>query len=139
MSYTNVSNKESTVKKQFSAMESDNWSLRRTEIFIRYQTNTVIPYESILDNYRDYLDKYLVTVTLERKYWLQPAAFADHYYGDPGLDWMVLYFAKIPTLFEFNKKTIKVLPLTKMAEVNQILVKKRDDVNKSNSDPKTYT
>lgn len=138
MAFKNVSNNEKTVKNMFRMCTSDNWSLYRVTVFMKYQSNTIFPYYNILDNFREYFNSQLVTVDLDEKFYYQPTKFAEYYYGDPLLDWIVLYFANIPTLFEFNKKQIKVLPVTSMNDVNQIIVKYRDMVAQSNTNPISF-
>lgn len=139
MAFKNVSNNEKTVKNMYRMGSSDNWTLARTTVFMKYQTNTIIPYYNILDNFRDYFIPKLVTINLDEKFYYQPTKFAEYYYGDPLLDWIVLYFSNIPTLFEFNKPTIKVLPVTCMNDINQIIVKYRNTVAQSNTNPINFT
>lgn len=135
MAYRNVSNSEKTIKNIHQMGSSDSWELSRVTMFMKYQKNTIFPYYNILDNYRDYFDKHLVEVEVDEKFFYSPTSFADYYYGDSLLDWLVLYFARISTLFDFNKKRIKVLPVDYMNEVNQIIVKYRSEVTENNNHP----
>ena len=66
-----------------------------------------------------------ITVEMEvpKKFYYQPAAFAENYYGTADLDFLVLYFAKMTSLFEFTKPKIKVLPSSRLLEINRLYEK----------------
>ena len=98
----------------------------------------IIPVENILDKYRDYFENFLEDTTINENYFYSPAAFAENYYGTPDLDFIVLYFAKMTSIFEFNKKNIKVLPNSRLTELNQLFVKYKAEVEESRNSPEEY-
>jgi hypothetical protein len=51
---------------------------------------------------------------------------------------MVLYFAKMTSLFEFNQSKIKILPLTSLLDLNKLIVFEKDKVRNSKSNPTEY-
>lgn len=49
-----------------------------------------------------------------------------------------MYFAKIPTLFDFNTDTIRVLPVTLLTDLNKLMVEYRQIVRDSKVNPIKY-
>lgn len=139
MSIINVSSKEKTLKSMYQLLGSDNFCVDRFIYYCHYKTKDFqIEIGNILDNYRDYFETKLVEVTLPKRFHYQPAAFAENYYGTPDLDFLVMYFAKISTLLEFNKDTIMVLPQTEMLKINRLIVEYKDEVQHSYDFPTDY-
>lgn len=138
MAYNN-SNKEKTIKTMKDAIPSDTWQIDNFLLYCDYKNN-LIPIASILDQFRDYFeqDGFLEEVTLDKKFHYSPAAFAEFYYGTPDLDFLVMYFAKVNTLFDFNKKTIKVLNPERLKDVNKLIIQYKDTVEKSKTNPVQY-
>lgn len=134
---SNISNNEKTLKTMFQVMDSDNWSIDRFILYSNYNGNVMIT-GNILDNYRDYFEQFLITVDLDRKFYYQPMAFSNYYYGTPDLDFLVLYFASIPTLFEFNKEKIKILPKTKLEDIIRLANFYKENVEESRVNPTKY-
>ena len=131
MSSVNVSSKEKTIKSMYQILQNENYTLDKFIYYCEYGNNTAVELGNILDNYRSYFEKFLVTATLPEKFYYQPAAFAENYYGTPDLDFLVMYFSKIYTILDFNIPEIKVLPKDKILEVNRIIVKHKKEVDKS--------
>lgn len=139
MAIVNVSSKEKTVKSTYQLLASDNFSVDKFIYYCHYNTKDYqIEIDNILDNYRDYFETKLVEVTVPPKFYYQPAAFAENYYGTPDLDFLVLYFAKISTLLEFNREKIMVLPQTEMLKINRLIVEYKDEVQYSYDHPTDY-
>ena len=124
---------------QIEQIPSDVWQIDNMELFCRYKNN-VFPIANILDDYRDYFeqDGFLEEISLDKKYYYSPARFAEDYYGTPDLDFLVMYFAKVTSLFEFNRKTIKVLSPERLRDVNRLIVKYKDVVKQSKENPTQY-
>ena len=134
----NISSEKFTVKEELSALNSDIWCADRFLLYGNYLDKIILPDGSILDDFYDYFTNFLEEVELPERFYYQPAAFSENYYGTPDLDFLVLYFAQIPTLFEFNKKKIKVLPVTKLNELNQIAINYKLKVKNSYDNPIKY-
>lgn len=134
----NVSNEKFTVKEEIASAGSDIWCADRFILYGNYLGKIIIPDGSILDDFYDYFTNFLEEVELPTRFHYQPAAFSENYYGTPDLDFLVMYFAQIPTLLEFNKKKIKVLPVTKLNELNQIAINYKVKVKNSYDNPTEY-
>ena len=143
MSVRNVSSDAKTVKGMFTLLENDNYSIDHILYYCKFKnsddkTQSIVECGNILDNYRDYFDKYLITVDVAKKFYYQPAAFAENYYGTPDLDFLVLYFARMSTMFDFNKPKIKVIPRARLLEINRLFTEYQDDVKNSYNNPSEY-
>lgn len=135
----NVSNNAKTIKDMFAKLPSDNYVVDKSILYCTYNSNNYqLEFGNIIDDFRDYFEKYLVEVDLPKKFYYQPAAFSQNYYGTPDLDFLVLYFSKCMSLFEFNKEKIKVLPASRLLEINRLFVEFKNDVNESYNNPTKY-
>ena len=130
----NISTEQKTLKLQYLNFLNDNYSDLSTNMYCLYK-DTILPYKNILNDYFDYFEQYLEDYELDRKYHYQPAAFANMYYGDPGLDFIVMYFAGITTLYDFDRKKIKVLPLKYMDILNKVIVHHKDSIRENRTSP----
>lgn len=135
MAYLNKSTEATTLIGEYNQLNSDNWTLDRVLTYVKYQSNLVVPYENILDNYNDYFDKYLIEVEIDSKYFYKPTMYAYYYYGDASFWWILLYYSKIPTALDFNKKKIKILPKDKLKDLNQIFINYKEYINEVNNTP----
>lgn len=135
----NQSSKEKTIKSMYKSLERDLWTIDRTLLYGYYDGNNIYSTESILDNFRDYFEQFVIEVDVAEKFFYQPTAFSEYYYGTPDLDFLVLYFAKIPTMLEFNRKKIKVLPKSRLAEVGRLMSAYREDIESSYKNPTKNT
>lgn len=139
MAVSNASDKATTVKNMFMLLDSDNYTIDRAILYCNYnEFDMDIVYENIMDKYRDYFEKYLVEVDVPEKFYYQPAAFAEYYYGTPGLDFLILYFAKMKSLFEFKKPTISALPKSRLTELNRLFTKYSSEVTANYKNPTEY-
>jgi len=134
----NISNESLSIQEEFDSFPLDYWNIEKVLLYGNYQNSMIVPVENILDKYRDYFENFLEDTTINENYFYSPAAFAENYYGTPDLDFVVLYFAKMTSIFEFNKKNIKVLPKSKLTELNQLFVKYRAEVEESRNSPEEY-
>ena len=134
---TNRSDSSKTIKSSLTSILSDNWTIDKVIKYTDYLGIVTIPNGLILDDYADYFETKLIEVNVNESYYYSPSLFSDEYYGTPGLDWLVLYFAKIPTLFEFNKPKIKILPLSALNELNSLIVEKKKEVSDSKENPES--
>jgi hypothetical protein len=135
----NKSDSDKTVVTMTADASDDTWSVDRVSKYVKYSGSHVLFIGTILDDYYDYFEKYLTDCSVDEKFYYSPAAFAENYYGTPGLDFLVMYFAGIPSLFDFDKPVIKVLPPERLTDVNQLIVAKKDEVESSKSDPESYS
>jgi len=135
----NQSNSKKTIKDVFDAFSSDSWNIEKTLFYGNYENIITVPVENLLDKYRDYFENYLEEVEVPERCFYSPTMFSQIYYGTPDLDFLILYFANITSLFDFKKKKIKILPKTKLTELNQLFVKYKDEIENSNSFPEEYT
>lgn len=138
MPVNNVSSKEKTIKGMYSLLESDTYTIDKVIKYCKYDNDIIVSFGNILDNYKDYFDQFLEEITLDPKFYYQPAAFAESYYGTPDLDFLVLYFANMTTLFQFNTKKIKVLPPSRLLEINRLFIEYKSIVKDSYSSPTEY-
>lgn len=136
--YKNTSNDTRTVREKYLLSQTDNWILDKVMKYVKYQPQLILPYENILDKYADYFEKYLIEVNIDSKYFKRPSMYAEYYYGDPSMDWLILYFAKIPSLFQFTKRKIKILPVDKLADLNQVFLSNKSDIEANHSNPLEY-
>jgi len=134
----NSSNKEKTIKSSMRLMNSDFWTIDNFSLYMNYSGLAQLPDGFILDDFRDYFDQFLEEIDLNEEYYYSPSLFAHHYYGTADLDFLVLYFAKIPTMFEFNQPRIKVLPITALTDLNKLAVEYKQIVKSSKANPKEY-
>jgi hypothetical protein len=137
---TNPSNKEKTLKSMFIQMPLDNWVLDNLQTFCNYKNLSIMPSGNILDDYRDYFESngFLEEIELDKKYWYSPAMFAEDYYGTPDLDFLVLYFAKKTSVFEFNTKKILALIPERLNDINKIILARKTELKELNANPPTY-
>lgn len=136
---SNISNNENTLKSMLSVMNSDNYTIDKSILYCTYKNkDNIYQYTNILDNFRDYFEQYLVEMEVPKKFYYQPAAFAENYYGTADLDFLVLYFAKMTSLFEFTKPKIKVLPSSRLLEINRLFTEYKDEVKDSYNNPDEY-
>jgi hypothetical protein len=138
MASRNQSNKETTVKGTIRAMTSDAWTIDNLLLFCNYKSVGMMPEGLILDEYRDYFEQFLVDIKVSEEYYYSPSLFSEIQYGTPDLDFLILYFAKIPSLFEFNQPRIKMLPLTMLSDLNKLIVQNKDIVKNSKANPKEF-
>ena len=131
----NISTTKKTINEVYSATDSDNWNADRYIIYGNYLDESILPISNILDEYFDYFQTLLIDVDIDEKFFYQPAAFSNYLYGTPDLDFMVLYFAQIPTFLDFNRKKIKVLPQSRLGEINQLANVYKETVQKSYNSP----
>ena len=137
---TNQSNKEKTMKSMMSQLSLDVWTLDNLETCCNYKNMSILPTGLLLDEYRDYFEvnEFLEEVDLPKKYHYAPAMFAEDYYGTPDLDFLVLYFAKKTTLFEFNTKKIIMLKPERLKDINKIILSHREEIKEMNENPPKY-
>jgi len=134
----NKSNQEKTIKTELVLSKGDQWKIDNFVMSSDYLGEVILPDGFILDEYRDYFDNFLQEIDLEEKYHYSPTLFAEDYYGTADLDFLVLYFAKMKSLFEFNIEKIQVLPLTSLVDLNKLMVKYGDQVKESRNNPVVY-
>ncbi len=139
MAVKNNSESARTVKAMWDSMPSDNWSIDRSLTYCCYDEASIVQDDLILDKYYSYFEQFLVEIEIDEKYYYSPQLFANDYYGDPGLDYIVLYFAGMTSNFDFVRPKIKVLEYSHLKELNQLYTfyKKTIDNNKIN--PSVYT
>lgn len=138
MAVTNASDNEKTIKNMLTVIDSDNYTVDKTLIYSNYNNLSIASFENILSKYYDYFETELIDVDVPKRFYYQPAAFAENYYGTPGLDFLVLYFAKMTSLFEFTKPRIKVLPSNKIPEINRLFTEYKSTVDGSYRNPTTF-
>jgi len=139
MAVVNMSYNEKTIKGMFSMMSTDNYSIDSLTEYCQYKTPQFdIAYKNILDDYREYFNDKLIEIDVDKKFYYSPSYFAYNYYGTPDLDWAVLYFSNITTLYHFNKPKIKILPREKLLELNKIMVENKAIINRSYLSPTRY-
>ena len=135
----NSSSKEKTVKNMFALLDNDNYTIDKTLLYCDYnETGFQIEFSNIMNNYRDYFEQYLEEMEVPERFFYQPAAFSENYYGTPDLDFVVLYFAKMKSLFEFTKKKIKVLPKSRLLELNRLFIEYKEEVKDSYENPTPF-
>ena len=135
----NLSTDKKTLKESLGAFDSDIWCPDRYLLYCNYLDKVILPDGNILDDYYDYFQQFLEEINVPEEYFYKPAAFSEMYYGTPDLDFLIMYFAQIPTLLEFNRKKIKILPLTRLSELNQLATTHKKKVEESYSNPIKYT
>ena len=135
---TNISSKAQTLQEEIAAMGSDTWSAGKFILYGDYLGESVVPDGNVLDDYYDYFQQYLVEEDLPEEFHYKPAMFAYNRYGVAELDFLVMYFAQIPSVLEFNKKKIKVLPIQYLFEINEIAIKYKKKVTDSYNNPTKY-
>jgi hypothetical protein len=138
MATRNQSNREKTVKSTIRVIPSDTWTIDNLTLLCVYKDRVVLPEGLVLDDYRDHFEQFLEEVDLPEEFWYSPSRFSESLYGTPDLDFLILYFAGIPTLFEFNSKRIMVLPATSLQDLNRLIVDRRVQVRSSRINPAEY-
>jgi hypothetical protein len=138
MASRNQSNNEKTLKSTLISMNNDFWTIDNVMFYCNYLDSVILPDGFILDEYRDYFENFLVDVNVPEEYYYSPTLFSEWQYGTPDLDFLVLYFAKMSSLFEFNRPTIKMLPVTSLSDLNKLIVENRAMVRSSKANPLTY-
>lgn len=135
----NFSSSQKTVKNTIVAAQNDTWVIDKILLYANYMNLSILPSGTVMDDYYDYFESLTVEVEVPEKFYYSPSGFAEYYYGDAGLDFLVLYFAKIPSLFEFNKPKITVFPVEYLKEFNKMATFKKKEVIESKNNPKEYT
>ena len=139
MAVKNNSESARTVKAMWELLPSDNWSIDRGLTYCCYNNASVVQDDLILDKYYSYFEQYLIEIEIDEKYYYSPQLFANDYYGDPGLDYLVLYFAGLSSNFEFNKPRIKVLEYSHLKDLNQLYTFYRKSIDESKTNPTVYS
>lgn len=134
----NASSEEKTIRTRYDALSNDSWTIDKFLYYANYQDKIKLPYQTILENYDDYFSEFLEEVNVPSRFYYSPTGFSEYYYGTPDLDFLILYFARMTTLFEFTQPKIKVLPRTKLIELNKLIVKYKYNVEESKKNPSTY-
>lgn len=135
---SNSSTNEKTVLSMVRQLPNDSWTYDKTALYVNFKNSVITPDLSILDNYRDYFEQFLIDMEVPKRFYYSPTGFSENLYGTPDLDFIVLYFAKIPSLFQFNKPKIKVLPKAKLVELNKIFVMYKEQVDTSYKNPDVF-
>lgn len=139
MAVKNTSEKALTIKDMWNLIPSDNWVIDRSIYYCVYENASIVQLYFLLDKYYYYFQQFLVEVNIDEKYYYSPQLFAQDYYGDAGLDFLVMYFANITSNFEFNKPKIKVLDYTKLKDINKLFVRYKNIIDTSKTNPPVYT
>jgi len=134
----NGSNIEKTIKNKMRLMAGDFWTVDNISLYSNYLDIAILPDGFILDSYKDYFEQYLEEIELKEEFHYSPTLFSEIYYGTPDLDFLVLYFAGIPSLFEFDSNKIKVLPITILTDLNKLIVVYKNTVKESKVNPTEY-
>jgi hypothetical protein len=135
----NNSNKEKTIKNMMRASVTDFWTIDNVSLYSNYLNIAMMPDGFILDDFRDHFENFLTEIVLEEKFHYSPSLFAESFYGTPDLDFLVMYFAKMVSLFEFNTPTIRVLPKSALLDLNKVIVSYKDEIRESKDNPREYT
>jgi hypothetical protein len=138
MASRNQSNNEKTLKTTLLTMQNDFWTIDNVSMYCNYLNRAIMPDGFILDEYRDYFENFLVEVNVSEEYYYSPSLFAEVQYGTPDLDFLIMYFAKISSLFDFNQPRIKMLPISSLTDLNKLIVQNKLNIRQSKIDPKTY-
>jgi len=138
MAIKNLSTSATTVKTMYELMPSDSWTLDKCVLYGNYDNASIVQTEILFDKYFSYLSQYLIELDVDKKYYYQPGLFAQDYYGDSALDFVVLYFAKMTSLFEFNKPKITVFDYAHIQDLNKIFTAYKNIVTDNKQNPPTY-
>jgi len=138
MASRNQSNKEKTIKTTLITMQNDFWTIDNVMLNCNYLDAVILPDGFILDEYRDYFENFLVDIDVPEEYHYSPSLFSEIQYGTPDLDFLILYFAKMTSLFDFNQPTIKFLPITSLSDLNKLIVESRVIIRNSRTNPTVY-
>ena len=139
MAYKNQSSYETTIRGMMKTFPNDNWDIDRILYYCIYENAAQVQCDLLLNSYREYFEEYLEEIEVDPKYYYEPAKFAEDFYGDAALDFLVLYFAEMSSAFEFKKPKIKVLKYSKLADFNKMVVKYKTEINGSKTAPKSYS
>ena len=139
MAYKNLSSNAVSIRKMMTSFNSDLWDIDRVLYYCEYRKSAIVQTDILLNKYRNYFDQYLDTITLDPKYYYNPQRFAEDFYGDASLDFLVLYFTNMTSLFDFNTATIKVLSYDKLKDFNKLVIKYKADIDDSKKNPTEYS
>lgn len=134
----NPSTNEKTIKSELIASIRNKWHVDRFIKYSNYDGLVFVPDLSLLDLYRDYFEQHLIEYEIDEKYYYSPSYFAKEYYGDSEMDFIVMYFAKMTSMFEFNRDRIMLLPVEFLQDINKLAIKYEDEINKSRSKPDKF-
>lgn len=144
MAIKNASSGATTVKSMMQEFPNDAWSIDHALYFGIYNNGEAIMQVQdgiLLDRFRAFFEDptngYIDTVTVPEDCYYMPSLFAERYYGDAQLDFLVLYFAKIPSALEFDKPSITVLRYDAISLINTMFVRYRSAIEDSKANP-TY-
>lgn len=138
MAVKNFSSTQKTFKSIIAGSTSDIYSIDKIILYGNYLNYSLMPIGTILDDYYDYFETLCREVEVPERFYYSPSGFAEYLYGDAGLDFLVLYFAKIPTLFEFNQPKITVFPPEYLKDFNKLTTYKKAEVEDSRNNPPVY-
>lgn len=139
MAVKNSSSGATTIKAMYELMPSDKWTLDKCLLYCNYDNAAVVQCDLLLDKYYSYFEQYLIEIDVDEKYYYQPALFANDYYGDPELDFLVLYFANMTSLFDFTKPKIKVLNYAYLQDINKLFTNYKTVVEDNKKNPPLYS
>jgi hypothetical protein len=135
----NASNKTTTIVDMMTAMNTSDL-VQDVNFFMKckYLQSMEVYYNNIISDYRDYFDELLEEIDLDPKYHYQPMKFAEDTYGTPDLYFMVLYFANLTSLLDFNVPKIKILPASKIDIFLKLLTKYKNDIKANRESPDVF-
>ena len=139
MAVKNISNDATSIKTQLNLLTSDNWSIGNAVLYCNYENKAIVQSELILDKFYSYFETILEEVEIDEKYFYAPHMFAEDYYGDASLFYIVLYFANMTSIFDFHKKKIKILPYSHINDVNKIFAKYKKSIEANKKNPPLFT
>jgi hypothetical protein len=135
---TNKSNSTKTINEYILQKNIDIWSLDRLTKYINYKNQIYVPNYTLLDKYYSFFENVLIDVPLESKYYYSPTLFSEDYYGTPDLAFLILYFSKTFSLFNFNKPVIKMLPQSYLNEINKLMINSEKEISENRNNTPVY-
>lgn len=89
----------------------------------------------IFEKYETLLFPLLEEMELEEQYHYRPEHLAKRIYGTSDMWYFLLWFNGMSSMYEFNRKYIKYLPLKHLEVINRIIERHKDEIQHNNSSP----
>lgn len=100
--------------------------------------NIIMNYESLLNKYRDYLQKIIITRTLTdieyAKYKFQPKLMSFELYGTTELWSSILSINNLTSASEFTLQKVKLFTYDIFDVINEILILEDDEIKANNAE-----
>jgi hypothetical protein len=109
--------------------------LSNTSIKINFNNEFTTYDQSVIYNYRGYLDQFCIKIEFPEKYWYKPELISYELYGTVDLWYLILWFNDYPSAADMYGDTIRVFNPSKIPVINNIINVHKDLIESTKEEP----